>query len=156
MKAQRSWGTVLRALWQALQMTVRGQTYTPPFPAYPEVRAWVGQGLALIKTVFETADANGLDESKRTQRILTLEGRPISMQTILAAVEHNLSREYLPLLDSGLQHSWLSLAAFNMNDQYRLNQLAESLVDVPQLQQVIKNLEVHLAALPRPRPTNGS
>lgn len=155
MKAQPSWRTVLRAFWQALKMTLRGETYTPPV-TQPEVRAWVEEGQILVKTLFETAEAHGLDEAARKQRVLTLEGRPISMQTILAAVQHNLMREYLPLLDSGLDHSWLSLAAFNMNDQYRLTQLAENLSEYPAVQAAIKTLESHLAALPRPKPKERS
>jgi hypothetical protein len=150
MQAKHSWRTVLRAFWRALQMTLRGETYTPPPPAYPEVRVWISQGQALLKTIFETADAQGLDEAARKQHTLTLEGRPISMQTILAAVEHNFSREYGLLLDSGLEHSWLSLAAFNMNDRYRLSQLAASLPQSAALQGAIEALESHLAELPRP------
>ena len=152
MHAKRSWQTILRAFWKALQMTLRGETYTPPPPAYPEVRIWIQEGQTLLKTVFETADANGLNEAARKQRMLTLEGRPISMQTILSAIQHNFSREYLPLLDSRLEHSWLSLAAFNMNDHYRLTQLGESLTDFAPVQAALKQLEEHLAAVPRPKP----
>jgi len=151
MQRKHSWRTVLRAFWQALRMTLRGQTYSPPPPVYPEVRVWVEQGQALIKTVFATADAHGLDEAARKQHILKLDGRPITMQTILAAVQHNFTREYLALLDSGLEHSWLTLAAFNMNDRYRLTQLMESLTEASIVQQTLNSLEAHLATIPRPQ-----
>jgi hypothetical protein len=151
MQTKPRWRTVLRAFWRALTMTLRGQTYTPPAPTYPELRLWIQQAQALTKDVFQVADANNLDETARKQRLLTLEGRPINMQTILAAVQHNLSREYPSLLESGLEHSLLTLMAFNMNDRYRLMQLKDSLADAPIVQNAVVALETHLGAMPRPQ-----
>ena len=150
MQTKPSWRRILRAFWQALQMTLRGQIYTRPSKVSAEARDWIEQGQVLTRNALSTADTHGLDETARKQHVLTVEGRPISMQTILAGVQHNFEREYMPLLDSGLEHSWLTLMAFNMNDRYRLTQLAESLAHVSAVQQAIMTLEAHLAVLPRP------
>jgi len=149
MQTKYSWGRVLNAFWRALQMTMRGQTYTPPAATHPELRAWIERAKELVQDVFQAADANGLDESARKQRSLPLEGRPMTMQTILAAVQHNLAREYPSLLDSGLEHSILTLVAFNMNDHYRLTKLAESLDDTTSVQSAVRNLDTHLASMPQ-------
>jgi len=147
-----TWRKILSAFWRALRMTLRGQTYTPPPPSYPDLRAWIEQAKTLVQAVFQAADAQGLHEAARRQRLMTLEGRPITMQTILAAVEHNLLREYPSLLDSGLEHSILTLVAFNMNDHYRLTELASSLLDMPAVQATVLTLDAHLVAVPQTRP----
>jgi hypothetical protein len=146
----------VRAFVGALRLTLRGQTPPPALPRYPQLSQWAAQGLRLTAAAFAAAEAAGLDDSARRQRRLRLEGRDISMHTILAAARHNLSEEYPRLLGEKLAYNLTALYAFNMNDHFRLSRLAETLDDAPAVQQAIHDLAQHLAAVPSEKEATAS
>lgn len=128
-------------------MTLRGQSLAAP-PPYPLLQGWIEQAQILTDAVFAAAEHDGLDEAGRKNFRLHLEGRDISMQTILAAVRHNLTQEYPLLLKSNLEHKLTALYAFNLNDRYRVTQLTGTPGHHPRTQTALNRLRDHLAAIP--------
>lgn len=140
---------IMRAFFQALWLTLRGKTYQPvaPVQPYPRLEAWRTVGAEMLTTVWQVADGHGLDTATRTAHKLKLDSRPISMETILRAVEHNLLREYPLLMATTMEHTMTTLYALNLNDRYRVRQLAASLTDLS-VQTAVQRLADHLDAIP--------
>lgn len=145
---RRLW-QIIQALFEALALTLRGETRDAA-TRYPQLNAWVQQGLGLVQQALQTADASGFDEARRRAITVRVEGRDTSMQTILAATQHNLTREYPLLLETKYEHNLTTLYAMNLNDQYRVTQLAqaEAVQAQPAMQQAIAALAAHLADIP--------
>ena len=138
----------LRAFVGALRMTLRGETFTPP---YPELSAWAEKATQLVEAVYEAADTNDLPKSKRETLILHLEKRDISMETILATVRHHSRQEYIRLMRDSTHHSQVAIYASNMNDRYRVAELGEKVGSVP-VKVAISALSQHLDAIPSDAP----
>lgn len=137
----------IHAFWKAIQLTLRGETLQPP-DKYPELTAWMQQTRQLTDKVITIAEQHGLDETARQAFKLPIDKRAIAMQTILAAVKHNLSKEYPLLITSEVDHFLGAIQALNHNDAYRVGQLAHALSTYPTLQQAVKQLQAQLEALP--------
>lgn len=112
----------LRAFFTALALTLRGQSAAAL--KYPALDAWMRQGRTLLDTVYSEAAAAGLDRQARSELLLHLEGRDISMETILGTVQHNLTREYPHLLARDDSYSLLVIRATSTEDHYRIECLA--------------------------------
>ncbi|MFQ3646057.1 MAG: hypothetical protein SNJ54_08910 [Anaerolineae bacterium] len=140
---------VIRAFFKALWLTLQGKTYTPAPkpPRYPLLEAWRAEGVQRLYAALSAADKTGLDEAARRAFTLTLDSRPISMETILRAVEHNLTREYPLLMETRIEHNLTTLYALNLNDRYRAAQLAAALSDDP-ARAAVQRLSEHLDAIP--------
>jgi len=140
---------VIRAFVKALWLTLQGKTYipTPPPPRYPLLEAWRVEGVRRVQAAFQAAEACGLDEAARRALVLTLDSRPISMETILRASEHNLVREYPLLMAARVEHNLTALYALNLNDRYRVAQLAAALSHEA-ARAAVQRLSEHLDAIP--------
>lgn len=139
---------VLRAFWKAIVLTLRGQQIQPADLRYPQLDAWVKQGVTLTDAVFSVAERAGLHQSKRQQLTLRLDGRDTSMDVILGAVRHNLTLEYPLLMETTIEHNLTVLYALNMNDQYRVAQLASDDRLSPDVREAVQTLSHHLQAIP--------
>ncbi len=142
-----SFSRYITAFWKALQLTLRGETLQPR-DEYPEFTIWMQQTIQLTDNIFTIADKHALDEPARKTLMLRIDKREIAMQTILAAVKHNVQREYPLLLASRVEHFAGAIQALNHNDCYRISQLGQTLGAYPQVQQAVQRLETHLLALP--------
>ncbi len=138
----------IRAFFIALRMTLRGETVAPQ--ARPMLRAWIQQANTLLDTIYTTADKHGFNQQRRAALILIIDRRDISMETILAGVRHNLTREYPYLLRQPDNRQNLNaIYATNMNDQFRVQRLADAdVLDSPPVQAATAALAHHLAAIP--------
>jgi hypothetical protein len=139
---------VIRAFFKALMMTLRGEAIQPPEERYPNLSEWVERGQQLSSNTLKTADTHDLPQSAREQIKLRINRRDISAETILAAVQHNMHTEYPRLLDARIEHNLTTLYAMNMNDQYRVTQLAQA-DDLPDpVKEKIAHLRDHLNNIP--------
>lgn len=136
---QRYW----RAFAQALKLTLRGEKLPP-------LVLWIQQYAALVDTLIKTADHNGLDQTRRKQVLLRLDGRQMSLETTLATLRFHAREEYTSLLRGRVDHHVLNtLQASNMNDRYWLARLMEiPELQAAALQTALAALDAHLAALP--------
>lgn len=137
-----------RAFLKALELTLRGEAIEPPPTPYPHIQSWVDDGLQLVEAAFRVCEQHGLDEAQRQQITLHLDRRDISMQTILAAVQHNMLREYPLLLRTPIEHNLTALHALNLNDQYRVGQLAALESLPPAVRSAVQSLAAHIQHVP--------
>lgn len=137
-----------QAFVKALKMTIEGNAIQPPETRYPNLTKWVNEGLQLAERTLQIADSHGIDETARKQVILKIDRRDMSMDVILRAVLHNLSLEYPMLMAAHIEHNLTTLYALNLNDQYRVSQLAETDELTPQVQAAILQLATHLQNIP--------
>lgn len=139
---------ILRALIIALRMTLRGEK--PPPPRYPHLTAWTAEALRKINTILQQAESAGWKLEERQSRKLRIEGRDLSVQTILAAAQHNLSEVYPRMLRSADSQALTVIYASNMEDIFRLARLRDSgLVKNEALQRLLAEFCAHLEAIPR-------
>ncbi|MCY3833258.1 MAG: hypothetical protein OXG85_09580 [Chloroflexi bacterium] len=135
----------LRALIQAIGLTLRGESLTPPH--YRPLETWIAAGLDLLGRVEELAPAEGVDLEAIQ---LKLDGRPTSLARSLDMIRHNLVDEYPRLIRLDDPYSMMVVQASNFNDQYRISQfLAADIRLSPELQSALFALNAHLLNLPQ-------
>lgn len=133
-----------RAFVTAVRLTLNGKTIEPAESRYPKLAQWVATGLERVDAVYRIADEQGYDSQKRQTITLTLDRRPMNMDVILGAVRHNLTMEYPRLMERVIDGNITAIYALNMNDQYRVGQLAEYDDLPPPLREAIIALRDHL------------
>ncbi|MDQ7027895.1 MAG: hypothetical protein Q9P44_20330 [Anaerolineae bacterium] len=137
-----------RAFVKAVKMTLEGKAIQTPETHYPNLTKWVQEGLQRLETTLQIADSQNMDEAARKQVIVKIDRRDMSMDVILRAVQHNLSLEYPMLMQATVEHNLTALYALNLNDQYRVSQLAKNDRLAPQVQAAIAQLAAHLQNIP--------
>lgn len=137
----------LRALTQALRLTLKGETLTPRH--YRPLEAWIARGLELAGQVESAAAAQRLDLAAL---MLKLDGRPVSLERTLQMLRHNLANEYPRLIRLDDAYSMMVVSASNLNDQYRVSQFL-AVDEIPaETRSTLAALDAHLQALPQPPP----
>lgn len=137
-----------RAFWKTVQLTLQGQQIHPPEERYPALRAWVEAGRHRANDTFKAAERAGMDEAARRGHRLHLEGRDLSVEVILGAVRHNFTLEYPMLMAARIEHNLTTLYALNLNDQYRVRQLANDERLPDDLREAVSVLADHLENIP--------
>ncbi|MCA9882316.1 MAG: hypothetical protein KC708_05080 [Anaerolineae bacterium] len=139
----------VRAFFKALSMTLQGKAFQPADLAYPELHAWIAEGRELLARTIAVAEKNGFDDSAQETTTMTIDHRPMSMRTVLRAVQHNLETEYPMLLASRIDGSLLTMQSINMNDYFRVGRLLEhdAIAETP-LVPAVRHLHKHLSNLP--------
>jgi hypothetical protein len=135
----------IRAFIGALGMTLRGESV--PVPKYSALRQWMEQAALLVDEVYSAADIVEMNRDTRQALKLTLDGRSISMETILATIRHHMREEYPYLLRHETQHNLTAIYASNMNDRYWAAKLLGA-VESEVLKQAIGELSAHLDNIP--------
>jgi hypothetical protein len=134
-----------RAFLLALRFTLRGQK--PPLlnarSRAPQFAAWLDKTVTLANALESAARAQGIDPAQVVARV---DRRDLSMATIVAAIRFHAEREYPYLLVQNDEYAPLTVQATNLNDRYRIMQLA-SIVDV-RLKDSVNALAEHLSILP--------
>jgi hypothetical protein len=137
----------LRAFFTALSLTLQGKTIESPPSRYPNLQAWLTEGQSLIKATYAAAEAEGLNEAARKAMSLRLDGRTWSMELVLSSVRFHMLTEYPSLLKSSNEHTLTTFYALNLDDQYRVSQLATQ--DLPSaVQTAMQSLANHLQNIP--------
>lgn len=136
-----------RAFWVALKLTLRGQSPAPH--PYARLNAWIEQTPALVAAIYAAADRDGLDKNARKVLLLKLDGRDMTVQTVLAAVDHHARQEYPYLLRHLTDHSITAIYASNLDDQYRITRLRDSqLLPAGAAREALTRLSAHLNGIP--------
>lgn len=136
----------LPAFITAIKMTLRGER---PQARYPALLDWAREAARQVEAIRAAADAGGISQSVRETLYVRLDGREVSVETVLAGLRHHFAQEYPYLLRHDIAHNLAAIVASNLNDQYRLARLAETeaLQSGPVLA-AIGALRAHLDALP--------
>ncbi len=137
----------LRALPQALRLTLKGESLTPRH--YRPLEIWIARGLELLQRAERSAATEGLDLAALQ---LKLDGRPTSLERALQMVRYNLVDEYPRLIRLDDAYSMMIVNASNLNDQYRVAQFLALDAIPAEARSALAALEAHLRALPQPPP----
>lgn len=133
-----------RAFIQALRLTLRGESLTPPH--YRALEDWIATSMTLLADAERAVAAAKVDAA--TLR-LKLDGRQTSLETSLAMLRHNLLEEYPRLIRLDDPHSMTVVQSSNLNDQYRIAQFAAAdAISSPALRRALDALNEHLQNLP--------
>lgn len=135
----------LRALTQALRLTLRGESLTPA--RYRPLETWIARCLELVGRAESAAAAQRLDLAALQ---LKLDGRPTSLERTLQMLRHNLVNEYPRLIRLDDAFSMTVISASNMNDQYRVAQFLALDAILADTRAALAALDAHLQALPQP------
>lgn len=135
----------LRAFMVALRMTLRGEQ--PPPPKHAELRLWMKEALRLTDAVLSSADVHRMPLKVREELRLIIDRRPISMETILKGVRYHLTEEYPHVLKNDEAYGLTVIYSSNLNDQFRVARLAETLENPP-VKAAAQALAAWLAAIP--------
>ena len=104
----------------------------------------------LVDEAYHAADQGGLDKNARQALKVRVDGRLMSLETLLATVKFHAHQEYPNLLGHGTAQDILNtLYATNINDQYWISRLVEG--DAVQnllLRTALNRLSTHLAQIP--------
>lgn len=138
----------IRAFFTALSLTLQGKTIAPAPPRYPKLQDWLKRGTELTDAAFSVCEQTGLDEVARRQISLHLDGRNWSMELILSSLRYHLTMEYPSLLQADVEHNITTFYALNIDDQYRVSQLAELDNFQEELREAIRDLAEHLQNIP--------
>jgi hypothetical protein len=139
----------LRAFFEALRLTLRGETIQSPAERkFPVLFKWMKDGQAHLTAIEKHMAQANLSAAAAEQITIHVDGRDMSMKTVLEAVRYHLGDEYPYLLENVTDHSLTALYAANLNDQYWVQMLAQS-DDLPEsLSQPMTALSDHLSAIP--------
>lgn len=135
----------LRAFIVALRMTLKGEQPSPP--KHAELRQWMQEALRITDAVISSANAHGMPVNVREELRLIIDRRPISMETILKGVRYHLTEEYPHVLQNDDAYSLAAVYSSNLNDQFRVARLAETLENPP-VKASVETLAAGLAAIP--------
>lgn len=140
----------LRAFIGALRLTFSGQVIPAPPPPSP-IHEWVRQYARLAHTALQTADSAGWDRAVRLSRKVRIDGRDLSLETLLTTLKFHAAEEYPSLLRAGLSNHVLNtLYATNTNDHYWLTRILQLPDLPPSLHAALTTLESHLTSVPPP------
>jgi len=136
----------IRAFIKAVRMTLRGEQ--PRTMQHPQLYAWIKEGAKLVDDVYDAAERAGLDRQAREKIALKIDGRKMSMETILGAVYHSHHLEMPHLLSTPGEHNITAIYAANLNDRYRVRCLHDALDKSP-ARAALARLSDHLEAIPK-------
>jgi hypothetical protein len=129
-------------------LTLRGETLGSP---QPPIVQWQREYVLRIDAVRKAADQSGLGGAAREKLKLKVDGRSMSVETILGTLHFHASQEIPMLLRQGTnQRSLNAIYAMNMNDHFWVSRLMDSPdLQQPTLQTALALLDKHLADIPR-------
>ncbi len=105
--------------------------------------------MPLVEAIYTAADKNGIREAERRTVQVRLDGRLMTLETILGTIQHHAEQEYPFLLRSNGQYNIAAIHATNMNNRYWLVRLREeSSLQIPEIQAALTRLSAHLEAIP--------
>ena len=139
----------LRAFFTAARMTLRGEKL--PAPTQHPLLLWTRQFAVLVDGVYQVAERGGLNKNARQTIKLRIDGRPMSVETLLATLKFNAVTEYPTLLRHGVSRDVMNtFHASNLNHRYGIERLkAADELQNADLQAALTRLDQHLENIPQ-------
>ncbi|MBN8635937.1 MAG: hypothetical protein J0M07_11490 [Anaerolineae bacterium] len=138
-----------RAFIGALKLTLRGETIQPAIDPHPNLTAWWQSTIRLTDAAFASADNHGFPKSRRETLVLRIEGRDVSMETILKTVRFHADQEFPVLMRQGDNFGYLTMQATVMNDRFLVDKLAHAATLPDEIKAAVAAITAHLDLLPR-------
>lgn len=139
----------IRAFFVALKLTLQGEQISLMNQTdHPALAHWAETSGQLVRKVLKTCETGGFPLEARKAITVQADGRTLTMETILQAVHYHATQEYPHLLKHGGDHGLTAIYASNLNDQYYVLRLSETLKADAVLMHEIQTLLHHLEAIP--------
>lgn len=138
----------IRTFFKAIQLTIKGETVSPPQERYPNLQVWLDVSREKLEAVYVVAEQNGLDSEARKEIVLQLDGRPWTMDLILSSIQFHLETEFPSLMRSIIEHNLTTLYALHFDDKYRIGKLAESDELPASMRSVMRDFVQHFDNIP--------
>lgn len=136
-----------RAFVKTLRLLISGGKI--PEEANMPYRRWSERTVALVATVFSVSDKNALPAEKREAIKTKIDGREMSLQTVLQAIHYHAKEEYVYLLKNITDNSITTIQATNLNDEYALSRFLENtLIENGEVRGALTHLHNHLKQIP--------
>ncbi len=136
-----------RAFIKTLRLMMSGGKL--PEEANMPYRRWSERTVALVATVFSVSDKNGVVSETRETIKARIDGREMSLQTVLQAIHYHAKEEYAYLLKNLTDNSILTIQATNLNDEYALSRFIENtLIENSEIRMTLTHLHNHLKQIP--------
>ncbi len=135
----------VRAFFVTLNLMRRG---VKPAPVrHAALFAWMNETRVLADQALGAADAAGLGSEQRKTLKVRVDGRAVSMESVLAGVRYHAAEEFPYLMSHETEHSLTAIRATNLNDVYALGRIAELPESAP-IQSPLNTLKTHLEQIP--------
>ncbi|MGQ9909167.1 MAG: hypothetical protein ACUVS2_10070 [Candidatus Flexifilum sp.] len=149
-------GRVIRVFFQALALTLRGQSVEAPILSaararFPALTGWCEETVVRVDSAIAAAEAAGWTDERRAAFTLHLEGRDVSLKVMLATVRYHGAHEIPHLLASASRYTRVGVRALAINDHYWAQQFSAAETLPPAVQAALASLAAHLAAPPDER-----
>lgn len=136
-----------RGMWKTIVLLVRGGK--APEEANMPYRRWAERTAALVTAVFSASDKVGVSADKRDTIKTKIDGRDMSLETLLKAIAYHAKEEYAYLLKHLTDKSLSTIHATNLNDEYALGRFIEGeLIKDDGTLVALTNLHKHLKQVP--------
>ncbi|MCU0480128.1 MAG: hypothetical protein MUE54_02820 [Anaerolineae bacterium] len=136
-----------RGMWKTIILLVRGGKL--PEDAHMPYRRWMERTGALVTAVLSASDRVGISADKRNAIKTKIDGRDMSLETVLKAIAYHAKDEYTYLLKHLTDKSISTIHATNMNDAYALGRFIEvGLITDDGTLVALSNLHKHLEQVP--------
>lgn len=136
-----------RAFIKTLRLMISGGKL--PEEANMPYRRWSERTVALVATVFSISDKNAFSSEKREAIKAKIDGREMSLQTVLQVIHYHAKEEYTYLLKNLTDNSITTIQATNLNDEYALSRFIENtLIENGEIRQGLTHLHNHLKQIP--------
>ncbi len=136
---------VVRAFFEALRLTITGQRAKPS--PLVTLRAWAATSAELARKALEAGDASGFDGQARTALTLSVEGRRVSIETVLQTVRFHAEQEYTHILDLNNRDDLAAIYAANVNDRFLTSRAFDAL-EAGAFREAVGQLFSHLENIP--------
>ncbi|MFZ4826882.1 MAG: hypothetical protein ACOYLB_05970 [Phototrophicaceae bacterium] len=138
-----------RIFFQALMMTLRGEKpLTRAQRDYPRLFEWLSVTTDKLRAIEDWFATHPPAQAQRAHLKVKIEGREVTMETILASVRFHLAQEYPYLLKHLTEHTLTGIYAYNMNDAFQVFKLTQADALPTELQPLLQDLLNHLQAIP--------
>lgn len=140
-------GKYIRAFIKTISLMMRGGEL--PAQTNMPYRHWSKQTISLVMTVFDVSDKYALPSEKRKMLKAKIDGREMSLQTVLQAILFHAQDEYPYLLNHLTDKSITTIEAINWNDEYALSRfIDDSRIESHDIRQALTHLHRHLKQIP--------
>lgn len=137
-----------RAFLTALQMTLRGEKL--PERPLPPIVAWTTEYARLADHLYKAVESSGLDKTALKTMKIRLDGRDLSLESVLTTIRYHAAQEYPALLKHELSPQTVNAVYAGLfNDRYWLTRLGETpALQSPSIQTALERLTTHMDAVP--------
>lgn len=111
------------------------------------MRAWAAKAADLTQAALKAGDESGFDGKMRAALTLSVEGRRVSVETVLQTVRFHAEQEYPHVLSQNNRDDLAAIYAANVNDRFLTSRAFDAL-EAGMFREAVGQLFSHLENIP--------